>query len=82
MLAQQGPLLVGRQRGHAPLRVRIRKRREDPAADAEIGMPVVSLFHGLLESQRDAAKTSGGHRTMAVYIVAGRGKPIEPPVRL
>jgi hypothetical protein len=65
MVPHPGPLLRGRERHHAVFPVGIAKRRKDPAADAEIRMPVVRLFHSVLERERDSSKAGRCHQEAA-----------------
>ena len=53
-------LLLGRQLDHPGL-VTGMKRREDPAAGAEIGMSHVRAFNGSAETQGDAPERVCGH---------------------
>jgi hypothetical protein len=57
MLAHPLPQLLRREADHPELVVRISERREDPAADAKVGVAVVGVFDGLFEAEGDPAKS-------------------------
>ena len=61
VLADQPLLLLRQQHDHAPVFIRVPEGREDASADAEVRMPVMSLFDRALETERQAAEAGGCH---------------------
>jgi len=61
MIAQEGALLIGREVHHAPFRVWIAERGEDPASEPKVGMAVVRLFDDVLEAERNPPESGWGH---------------------
>jgi hypothetical protein len=75
MVVHKNALLIVREVDDAPLVVRIAEGGEDPAADAKVGMPVMPLFDGIPEAERNSPKSGCGH----ARILAAPPEVVKPP---